>query len=376
MYYFEWVCWRAKLEPEASRKNDPALGKLHELDDLKDQAFAKISVSQTPKSRGPVYIFDDRILEMRCGIWESRRGFITILTTGLIAIFCKISVGVGLIIIELFHALPGNVGALDTGLVLMLFFYIAVISTALWVYFKYCWDFSRLEIFTSRHLLIRFNRKTHQVHLHRPPHCGGIVTLPWEGVISTGADLKAAEVSAFEVPLMLTWPSPLTGTLQAELACVGKPSLLQSDIRDEWEFIRRFMDEGAHGLPRPHITSHFPWPWQAFTPPFEGLEKYFHGSSIKVKIGLLLISPAALLFGVGHWLSLMLCWKPRWPKVIRQAGLPGKPVPAQTSLADYPLPIQQRLQENAYLWAVHPASPPENRVKQRARRKNHSVTRP
>ncbi|WP_442793249.1 MULTISPECIES: DUF6708 domain-containing protein, partial [unclassified Pseudomonas] len=100
-----------------------------------------------------------------------------------------------------------------------------------------------------------------------------------------------------------------------------------TELQAEWEFIRRFMDEGPEGLPRPRITSHFPWPWQAFTPQFEGLTHYFRRSSRITKIGLVLISPAFLIIGTGHWLSLMLCWKPRWPKIIREAGLPGKPIP-------------------------------------------------
>ena len=53
---------------------------------------------------------------------------------------------------------------------------LSVTSTSLYLYSKYGIHLTRLEMLTSRHLLIRFNRVTQQVHLHRPKYCGGIVT--------------------------------------------------------------------------------------------------------------------------------------------------------------------------------------------------------
>ena len=371
MYFFEWGSWQAKLETAEARKNDLPLEKIYACDDEKEQAATRLSVSQTAKSRGPVYLFNDCILEMRCGILESKRGLISIFSTAIIIYILKLSyeaIGFATSMIESISISPSGFYA-SSLLPIFLFSTIALLTG--WLYLKYGFRFTRLEMFTSRHLLIRFNCKTQQVHLHRPSYCGGIVTLPWRGLTSSGTALNIPAVSPLEVPLVLCWSSRVTGTLQTELACVGKPTVLQSEIRDEWEFIRRFMDEGPQGLPRPHITSHFPWPWQAFTPQFEGLEKYFRGASIKIKIGLILISPAFLILGMGHWLSLMLCWKPRWPKIIRQAGMPGKPVPALTTLADYPAHTQQRLRENAHLWQVHPGSPPEKKPpKKRERRIN------
>lgn len=369
MYFFEWGCWQAKLEPAQARRNDPKREILYEEDDNKEQAAAKLSISQTPKLRGPVYLYNNDVLEMRCGIWESKRGLVSIVSLTIILYVSKLTYEAVMFSLTMAEHLSRDPAAPYGGALVPILLFSSIASVTTWFYLKYGFRFTRLEMFTSRHLLIRFNRKTQQVYLHRPPCCGGIVTLPWDGITSSGTALNLPRVSQIEVPLMLSWTSRVTGTLQTELVCVGKPTLLQSEIRDEWEFIRRFMDEGPQGLPRPRITSHFPWPWQAFTPQFEGLEKYFRDSSITIKIGLVLISPAFLIFGLGHWLSLMLCWKPRWPKVIRQAGLPGKPVPAQTTLADYPPHIQQRLRENAHLWHVHPGSRPEKpRQRKRKRR--------
>jgi len=243
-------------------------------------------------------------------------------------------------------------------------------------YLKYGLGITRLEAFTSRHMLVRFNRITQQVYLHRPNYCGGTVILPWEGVIYSGANMKSI-AAGMGVPLSLYWPVSVTGTFHPEVAFVGKMCNNSSEMHDEWEFIRRFMESGPDGLPRPRITSHFPWPWQAFTPQFEGLTHYFRHSSRIIKLGLVLISPAFLILGLSHWLSLLLCWKPRWPKIIREAGLPGKPIPPLTTLADRPPHIQERLRANAHLWAIRPGQRPAKKpraTRRRAKPGNQSTT--
>ncbi|MFK5736877.1 hypothetical protein KW869_25380 [Pseudomonas urmiensis] len=372
MYFFEWGAWEASLIPEEERKKDARTQKLrkkictYESDEEEGMAAAKLRASETPKSRGPVYVFNNRILEIRSGMFEEKRGLISIVSATIIFLIINGFIGItaGTIWTTDYYY---SEGAIATGYLWMAIGLTILTLPTTWFYLKYCLRFTRLEMFTSRHLLIRFNRITQQVYLHRPSYCGGIVTLPWEGVTSSGSADKYAVAGGIGVPLALCWSPPFTGTLRTEVAWVGKSANHQGEIRDEWEFIRRFMDEGPEGLPRPRITSHFPWPWQAFTPQFEGVTHYFRNASKLIKVGLVLISPAFLIIGTGHWLSLLLCWKPRWPKIIRQAGMPGKPVPPLTTLADYPPHIQQRLRENAHLWAVRPGQRPEKKPRKVSR---------
>ncbi|MCW2271679.1 DUF6708 domain-containing protein [Pseudomonas sp. JUb96] len=373
MYFFEWGSWVMKLEPEEARKDDHKLEKKlgtkrklpYASEDDEEQADARICVSQTPKSRGPVYVFNDTSLEIRSGTLEAKRGLISIISMSIIAL---ILIEAGLCVKSFMHLIEHLSSPKKPSywqhIYPIIFLGTLAISKS-YLYIRYGLRFSRLEIFTSRHLLIRFNRKTQQVYLHRPSYCGGIVTLPWKGVTSSGASEKTAIASGIGVPLFLYWSPRVTGTLHPEGAWVGKAGNNQAELRDEWEFIRRFMDEGPQGLPRPRITSHFPWPWQAFTPQFEGLTHYFRRASRTTKVGLLLICPAFLIIGLGHWLSLLLCWKPRWPKLIRQAGLPGKPIPPLTTLADRPPHIQERLRANAHLWTVRPGKRPEKKPRRR-----------
>ncbi|WP_155290514.1 DUF6708 domain-containing protein [Pseudomonas parafulva] len=379
MYFVEWLTWLSYIDPKEERDafnkqhKQPKLKDIYESDDLEMLASAKSSACDTPKSRGPVYVYNKQVLEMRIGMWEDKRGLISILSLTIISMIIS-DIYVFTSSIKILARLSQNYNGEPYGerLFLALFFLSMGVGT-LWLYLKFGLRFTRFEMFTSRHLLIRFNRTTQQVYLHRPSYCGGIVTLPWHGVMCSGSDKKYAAAGSLGVPLVLIWPPSFTGTLHPELVHVGKATNNFAELQAEWEFIRRFMDEGPEGLPRPHITSHFPWPWQAFTPQFEGLTHYFRTSSRITKIGLLLISPAFLIIGTGHWLSLMLCWKPRWPKIIREAGLPGKPTPPLTTLEDYPPAIQERLRENAYLWAARPGKRPERKKRTSTRKPKTEV---
>ncbi len=213
---------------------------------------------------------------------------------------------------------------------------------------------------TSRHLLIRFNRKTQQVHLHRPSYCGGIVTFPWRTTGSTGLYPKDDSLSV-GMRLGLVWHPSLTGLPHMEMALLGKQGQGGSELRDEWEFIRRYMEEGPHAVPRPRLSTQLPSPIQAFSAQFEGLGRFFRKSSWLFKLALLMVWPAFVIVGTAHWFSLLLCWRPRWPKVIREAGLPGKPVPPPTTLSDYPPDIQERLLANADRWQLKPGKRPEKK---------------
>ncbi|UPF06011.1 hypothetical protein MXB02_10485 [Pseudomonas mosselii] len=382
MYFIEWFSWLAAIHPkekrEAFKKQNKTIKNrgVYESEDEEYVAAAKKSVCETPKSRGPVYVYNEHVLEMRCGMWEDKRGLITILSLAIIAVITFELYFTTDSIKELIALAYNYQGEPYGELLITTIFFLCLDPWLLWIYLKYGFRFTRFEMFTSRHLLIRFNRTTQQVYLHRPPYCGGIVTLPWNGVSSSGSDKKYAPPGGMGMPLELTWSPVFTGTLRPELIWVGKSANNFAEIQAEWEFIRRFMDDGPEGLPRPHITSHFPWPWQAFTPQFEGLTHYFRSSPRVIKCGLLLISPAFLIIGTGHWMSLLLCWKPRWPKIIREAGLPGKPVPALTTVDDYPPHIQERLRENAYLWAIRPGKRPERKTRASKRRPKSPIQTP
>ncbi|MFJ4457374.1 DUF6708 domain-containing protein [Pseudomonas sp. NPDC089392] len=372
MYLIEWGLWQTAIEAEALRNEYEkemtaseinATRDFYELDLEEEMHFRR--VSERPCARGPVYAFNETFLEMRCGGSEEKRGLITIMTL----------VGLGPIIYT---------GAIVTGGSIYFDFFsphatslvniiVTIVMSALdgaiiYFYLRFGLQFTRLEMLTSRHLIIRFNRKTQQVHLHRPNSCGGIVTFPWRTTGSTGIYPEDDSLSA-GMRLGLVWHPSLTGLPHMEMALVGKQGQGGSELRDEWEFIRRYMEEGPHAVPRPRLSTQLPSPIQAFSAQFEGLGRFFRKSSWLFKVVLLMVWPAFVIVGTGHWLSLMLCWRPRWPKVIREAGMPGKAVPPVTTLSDYPPAIQERLLANADRWQLKPGKSPEKKPRKPRTRK-------
>lgn len=377
MYMIEATCWKMHRETAEKRKEKEALFTAAQRRLLTDAYESDLlhscysnEASETPAPRGPVYVFNKNHLEMRCGGSEEKRGLITGLTLMYVSMLIYTWIGFNTpnfisIYCMAFCESPrfffgwGN-----------FIFDLLLTSTPLVLYFKYGLQFTRWEMLTSRHLLIRFNRVTRQVHLHRPKSCGGIVTLPWEATISTATGPDADHSVGSR--LILYWHPRQTGLAHSEIAFLGKQSEGGSDLRDEWEFIRRYMEEGPDSVPKPRLTTQLPSPLQAFSPQFEGMHRYFRNSTWRLKLALPFIWPAFAIIGTGHWLSLLLCWKPRWPKIIREAGQPGKPVPAFTTLRDYPPEVQERLLANADRWEVKPGQRPEK--KPRARRARRQPT--
>ncbi|MDD2131665.1 hypothetical protein NP856_21170 [Pseudomonas sp. 17391] len=364
MYLIEWGFWRMATQSESAR--DALEAEMTPAEKRADQDFYQRdleeemhfqSVSETPHTRGPVFAFNEIFLEIRCGGSEEKRGLITLATLGGIAPIIVMSaiMTIGFIWMDITdHESRSLITILTT--LIMLF----ISATIFYLYSKYGIHLTRLEMLTSRHLLIRFNRITQQVHLHRPSYCGGIVTFPWKTTGSTGLYPEDDSLSV-GMRLGLIWHPSRTSLPHIEIALLGKQGQGGSELRDEWEFIRRYMEEGPHAVPRPRLSTQLPSPIQAFSAQFEGLGRFFRNSSWLFKLVMLMVWPAFVIIGTAHWISLLLCWRPRWPKVIREAGLPGKPVPSPTTLSDYPPEIQERLLANADRWQLKPGKRPEKK---------------
>ncbi|MBV4526689.1 hypothetical protein HU764_011310 [Pseudomonas sp. SWRI100] len=364
MYIVECGLWRMATESEVARNkfdserssSDKRADEDFYEGDLEEDVHFR-SVSEAPRTRGPIFALNETYLEMRCGATEEKRGLITLMTLGSLIPILYTGAITTLYSIYLDILSPYEISLIDVILILLM---TSMDCAIIYFYLKYGLQLTRLEMLTSRHLLIRFNRKTQQVHLHRPSYCGGIVTFPWRTTGSTGLYPKDDSLSV-GMRLGLVWHPSLTGLPHMEMALLGKQGQGGSELRDEWEFIRRYMEEGPHAVPRPRLSTQLPSPIQAFSAQFEGLGRFFRKSSWLFKLALLMVWPAFVIVGTAHWFSLLLCWRPRWPKVIREAGLPGKPVPPPTTLSDYPPDIQERLLANADRWQLKPGKRPEKK---------------
>lgn len=363
MYLMEWAAWRTvsasakiRASDDEISKDDPVLKPIKlTQEDLDVQPVLDESLSQTPRTRGPVYAFNATALELRCGALEERRGLISIPSFFILIIF--VCVVPQMWLPSYFAFLTGGEFLVGTpyqrapsagDLGLGAFAFVLNIGV-LWPYFKYGFRFTRLELFTQRRLLIRFNRKTRQVHLHRPKSCGGVVTLPWDATRPV-IERDWAPHEGHGLRLGLAWHPLDTGLPYMETAFVGKRANNSQELFDEWEFIRRYMEEGPDAVPRPWRATRLPVPWQSFLPQFEGMRFFFRlRQPPLVWLGKVLMTPAFVVMGAAHWVSQLLCWWPRWPKVIREAGRAGKPIPALTVPEDYPPEVCERLYANADL---------------------------
>ncbi len=364
MYLIEWLTWLGNIKSDAwinAHTDTPyEAPPIYEDPTRSEQQRVHAQRFAKAKIRSPVYACDDTILEMRCGAMEEKRGFIT-----LISAFFSLPTIAGIDLMCLSFSLSTWETWDFDDTILLIILLIGSLG-APYIYFKYLFRFTRLESFTSRHLLIRFNRITRQVYLHRPPSCGGIAVLPWD-------DIHHDAVPG--VNLVVGWYPPYSPLPFPNMVFVGKKSVSEFDMKAEWEYIRRYMDEGGlDAVSLPRLSSHLPLPWPAFAAQFEALGPYLRHSGPLTWLGMLLISPALLVIGLGHWVSLMLCWRPRWPKIIREAGLPGKPTPPLTTIDDYPPDVRAALLENTHRWVVRPGSPPPRPKFSLTRRKRPRVT--
>lgn len=375
MYLIEWGWWlmskmsaaeRADVELTTSSAIKHIEKDTYESELDAEQHFD--SVSNNPCAHGPVYAFNDTYMEMRCGGSEEKRGILTMLTIGALGPMMNswAQITYSFIVDDINQPEFRSLASLS------LSFYMLLLGTGIvFLYFRYGFKFTRLEMLTSRHLLVRFNRITQQVYLHRPAYCGGIVTFPWRST-GSGSTRAVDDTPTAGLRLVLAWHPRHTGLPHMEMALVGKQGQGGSELRDEWEFIRRYMEEGPDSVPRPRLSTQLPSPIQAFSAQFEGIGRFVRNSGWPMKLALLLISPIFVILGTAHWISLMLCWRPRWPKIIREAGLPGKPIPPITTLEDYPPETQERLLANADRYELKPGNRPAEQSRTNSKAKKVS----
>ena len=195
------------------------------------------------------------------------------------------------------------------------------------VFLKYTFRFFRLESFTARRIIIRFNRITRKVYLLRPKHLGGIRIMDWDKT-EILIDKNMSELEGTGGFVILVWDRgdgvDLEGTPtdNIEVTFVGKPTRNASELLAFWEYIRRYMEEGPAAAPAPEkLICKFPWPWLSLKAAWGLDTSFIRTRELRIFVLLnLLLWPVILIHATGHWLSLLLCYEPRFPKEIEEAG--------------------------------------------------------
>ncbi|OCG23795.1 hypothetical protein A9G11_05120, partial [Gilliamella sp. wkB108] len=257
MYIGEYLSWLSSSIRSSTRKKmgmDYFSGDMTLSEVAKD--YTKESVSNNPRPIGPYYAYNDRYLEIRGGMFENFRGIVTWIS--LVIFFIPYSSGnLGLtILLKLYNNERDNIAS---GIFAITFFStIFLVSLYLCIrYFRYVY---RLELFTIRHIRVRFNRVTRQVYIQRPKYCGGTVVFKWEHIMPANFSNSDSDMGGTNMVNLMSFHPYKTGFPVAQSVGIGKNTYNSQDYKDEWEFIRRYMEEGPDNLPKPWLSTHLPMP--------------------------------------------------------------------------------------------------------------------
>ncbi|MGF6094857.1 DUF6708 domain-containing protein [Pseudomonas sp. 18175] len=385
MFFFERMMWSTRTEsPEQREFWDEEVVKSESKESL-SVSNARVnmnekvwryceSASDHPTDASSLYEFNDDYIETRAAFQEEKRGLITFcfLSTAIIA---NLYLFYGMVIIPLSKVIFGskNSAPWDIEWILTLCVTLVLWGGGNYVLWKFAWRWFRVEIFTQRHLLARFNRATRQVYVNRPDYAGGIVTLPWEAVIPL-INPDDSDLVGIGGVLILGFLSENTGAGYDETLMLGRPMHGNEELVGFWEFIRLFMEEGPQAVPKPRrLLPLRPTPVEPVRATLRFMSGFWrNGGKIAALITGTLLSPLIALHALCHWISLLLCWAPRWPKEIQEAGQPGKPIPKLTTAEDFGPIIGANLRANTLKERGETPMPDRPGWRPAARRQDHS----
>jgi hypothetical protein len=164
----------------------------------------------------------------------------------------------------------------------------------------------RFEIFTYTYWPIRFNRKTRMVHVFRHNGPGGVLSVPWDQVffhIGRGWDRKELRDIRGEV---------LDGDTIVDMFALGHAASSERPVREMWEFIRRYMDEGpdavaSHPLEKYVELSVAPTLRNCYLMMYT-----YYGAGFPLVIRII-ATPFIWLYTLTRWLVLLTCRQPVFP---------------------------------------------------------------
>jgi len=331
MYFWEWLIYNGR--------NKGGLEELkQEVEQAKKEgrgarpATVNESLSNTVTDNDSLYAYNDTYIDVRTP-HDEKRGLITLfLGVGGAAWLSACLYAVSLPARTLFSE---DTTDLDFGFYFFCLTAVTITLGSYYLYFKYLFRYLRLEALTTRRLIVRFNRLTRKVYLLRPKNIGGIVALDWDKTEAAVDRSMLREVLPGGGFLVLSWEDcPIydadghvkTGNDAAfEGAFVGRTARNGAELLAFWEYIRRYMEVGPKAAPPPKkLLSKTPWPWLSFEAawnilPLRGLrDSGLWWAFVLIKLMLL---PVTIIHAAGHWLSLLLCYEPKFPPSIECAPL-------------------------------------------------------
>ena len=322
---FQWsktlITYEEALEEFNLQQRQPGQAELHAPESVHE------SVSERACDNSSFYAHNEKYIDLRTP-GDEKRGVITIFLGWAYGFITYMFLHMGTISAGKITSGHNHSGTqLNTSDYLILTLLPLLWPAVLYIFLKYTFRFIRLESFTARRIIIRFNRITRKVYLLRPKHLGGIRIMDWDKT-EILIDKNMSELEGTGGFVILVWDRgdgvDLEGTPtdNIEVSFIGKPTRNASELLAFWEYIRRYMEDGPAAAPAPEkLICKFPWPWLSLKAAW-GLDTSFvRNRELRVFVLLnLLLWPVILIHATGHWLSLLLCYEPRFPKNIEDAG--------------------------------------------------------
>jgi hypothetical protein len=190
-----------------------------------------------------------------------------------------------------------------------------------WLFKKLAWPLINKDYFTTRRILIRFNRITRKVYLHRPKYAGGVQTFDWD-MLEAALDNKGKENKG-DGRLVVGW-ADLEARRMLGIEFVGRAAGNEANGLAWWEYIRRYMEEGADSVPKPSPRLwKGAWPHISIISVFYLYPERIRNGGPLWWIFLLCIAPVDLVRAGLHWIAMLLCVEPKFPPEIENAGRPS-----------------------------------------------------
>jgi hypothetical protein len=336
MYYMEWIqamgrrkhkpgSWMDKVQQKTAADDAVFAQKMRAKGVRYGMDFREVDVSESRSTvvddNGAIYCKTASYLDV-CTYNDDKRGLLTMVFGALL--YGMVPFSVTTVVISYNITISPEEGGLEPASFLAGLISWVMIFAAIYVFYRYLARIWHLEAFTMRRLVVRFNRDTRKVYFLRPTFLGGVKAYDWASI---DAGLPKDMPNHEGVGGMLVLAAKAEDNDNPHMAFAVDSAFVGNACRDYqhllsfWEYIRRFMEEGPDAVPEPKpLRSKWPNPLVSmWTVSRLSLPGGFDLGRSFLWLRVVLI-PVFVIWGLGHYASLLLCYEPRFPKAIRAAS--------------------------------------------------------
>uniref|UniRef100_UPI000DA6C8E0 hypothetical protein n=1 Tax=Pseudomonas huaxiensis TaxID=2213017 RepID=UPI000DA6C8E0 len=200
---FQWskalITYEEAMNDFNNQQRQPGQAELHAPEGIKE------SVSDRVHENSSIYSHKENYIDVRTPN-DEKRGVITFFASwiyGMIIYSIAINTTMSIDYAIAGHSYYDEIPLTNVDL------FFAVLFPLLWmavlaIFLKYTLRFTRLEAFTARRIIVRFNRITRKVYLLRPKHLGGIRIMDWDKT-EILIDKKMSELEGTGGFVILVW---------------------------------------------------------------------------------------------------------------------------------------------------------------------------